>query len=225
MNVDADNFDERQYRLAGTALTAHRVLTHEEQVELAKRIATGDQEARRAMIAANLRLVVHWARRYQGPVDFDDLVQEGTIGLMRAVDKFEWERGFRFSTYATWWIRQSLQRAIERHKYTEVSLDQPVADDDGASLGELVAGEDLGFEQDVESEIVQNDLRRAIGDLSEMEQKVVGLRFGLNGKTPASLESVASQLGVGVRRVRRIEREALHRLGQLPEVAALALSA
>src|ERR1700721_4585272 len=92
---------------------------HEEQVELAKRVAAGDDEARRQMIAANLRLVVHWARRYQDRgVDFGDLVQEGTFGLMRAVDKFDWERGFRFSTYATWWIRQALQRAVQQHGRT-----------------------------------------------------------------------------------------------------------
>jgi len=91
----------------------------DEQVELAKRVAGGDEEARRQMIAANLRLVVHWARRYQDRgVDFADLVQEGTFGLMRAVDKFDWERGFRFSTYATWWIRQALQRAVQQHGNT-----------------------------------------------------------------------------------------------------------
>jgi RNA polymerase primary sigma factor len=82
-------------------------------------VAAGDDEARRAMIAANLRLVVHWARRYQDRgVDFADLVQEGTFGLMRAVDKFDWQRGFRFSTYATWWIRQALQRAVQQHGST-----------------------------------------------------------------------------------------------------------
>jgi RNA polymerase primary sigma factor len=91
----------------------------DEQTELAKRVAAGDDEARRAMIAANLRLVVHWARRYQDRgVDFADLVQEGTFGLMRAVDKFDWQRGFRFSTYATWWIRQALQRAVQQHGAT-----------------------------------------------------------------------------------------------------------
>ncbi len=91
----------------------------DEQTALAKRVAAGDDEARRAMIAANLRLVVHWARRYQDRgVDFADLVQEGTFGLMRAVDKFDWQRGFRFSTYATWWIRQALQRAVQQHGAT-----------------------------------------------------------------------------------------------------------
>jgi RNA polymerase sigma factor (sigma-70 family) len=100
-------------------LDRHPLPDHEEQVELAKRVADGDEEARADMIAANLRLVVHWARRYQDRgVDFGDLVQEGTFGLMRAVDKFDWRRGFRFSTYATWWIRQALQRAVQQHGNT-----------------------------------------------------------------------------------------------------------
>jgi RNA polymerase primary sigma factor len=92
---------------------------HDQQIDLAKRVAAGDLEARQEMVAANLRLVVHWARRYQDRgVDMADLVQEGTFGLMRAVEKFDWERGFRFSTYATWWIRQALQRAVQQHGRT-----------------------------------------------------------------------------------------------------------
>ena len=92
---------------------------HEGQVALARRVAAGDEEARREMVAANLRLVVHWARRYQDRgVEMADLVQEGTFGLLRAVEKFDWERGFRFSTYATWWIRQALQRAVQQHGRT-----------------------------------------------------------------------------------------------------------
>jgi RNA polymerase primary sigma factor len=100
-------------------LDRHPLPDPDEQVELAKRVAEGDEEARARMTAANLRLVVHWARRYQDRgVDFADLVQEGTFGLMRAVDKFDWRRGFRFSTYATWWIRQALQRAVQQHGNT-----------------------------------------------------------------------------------------------------------
>jgi RNA polymerase primary sigma factor len=92
---------------------------YDEQVELAKRVADGDEEARKQMVAANLRLVLHWARRYQDRgVELVDLVQEGTFGLLRAVEKFDWERGFKFSTYATWWIRQALQRAVQQHGRT-----------------------------------------------------------------------------------------------------------
>ncbi|HUO47741.1 MAG TPA: sigma-70 family RNA polymerase sigma factor [Acidimicrobiales bacterium] len=100
-------------------LDRHPLPDHEQQVELAKRVAAGDDAARREMIAANLRLVAHWARRYKDRgVDYADLIQEGTFGLMRAVDKFDWERGFKFSTYATWWIRQALQRAVQQHGNT-----------------------------------------------------------------------------------------------------------
>ena len=96
---------------------------YDEQVELAKRVAAGDDEAKKQMVAANLRLVLHWARRYADRgVEMVDLVQEGTFGLMRAVEKFDWERGFKFSTYATWWIRQSLQRAVQQHGRTAEEL-------------------------------------------------------------------------------------------------------
>ena len=92
---------------------------YDEQIELAKRVADGDEEAKKQMVAANLRLVLHWARRYQDRgVELVDLVQEGTFGLLRAVEKFDWERGFKFSTYATWWIRQALQRAVQQHGRT-----------------------------------------------------------------------------------------------------------
>jgi RNA polymerase primary sigma factor len=92
---------------------------YDEQIELAKRVANGDDEARKQMVAANLRLVLHWARRYQDRgVELVDLVQEGTFGLLRAVEKFDWEKGFKFSTYATWWIRQALQRAVQQHGRT-----------------------------------------------------------------------------------------------------------
>jgi RNA polymerase primary sigma factor len=92
---------------------------YDEQVELAKRVSAGDEEAKKQMVAANLRLVLHWARRYQDRgVEMTDLVQEGVFGLLRAVEKFDWERGFKFSTYATWWIRQALQRAVQQHGRT-----------------------------------------------------------------------------------------------------------
>ena len=100
-------------------LDRHPMPDHDGQVALARRVAAGDEEARKEMVAANLRLVVHWARRYQDRgVEMADLVQEGTFGLLRAVEKFDWERGFRFSTYATWWIRQALQRAVQQHGRT-----------------------------------------------------------------------------------------------------------
>lgn len=97
-------------------LAKHPLPSANEQVELAKRVREGDEYAKAEMVAANLRLVVHWARRYQDRgVELSDLIQEGTFGLIRAVEKFDWRRGFKFSTYATWWVRQSLQRAVHNH--------------------------------------------------------------------------------------------------------------
>jgi RNA polymerase primary sigma factor len=225
------------------------LLSAAEQVSLAQRIERGDADAKNQMIAGNLRLVVHWARRYQGRgVDLTDLVQEGTFGLMRAVEKFDWKRGFKFSTYATWWIRQSLQRAVqskgrairlpedavaaenaveragegnERHLPRVVaSLDQPVANDASATLGDLLAADDTAVADDVVEVLSFQGLEEAIGRLSELERDVVRLRFGLGGEPPASLETTARALGIGVRRVRSLEASALRVLAAQPEVSA-----
>ncbi len=237
---------------------------HEQQIALAKRVSAGDDEARKQMVAANLRLVVHWARRYQDRgVDLGDLVQEGTFGLLRAVEKFDWERGFRFSTYATWWIRQALQRAVQQHgrtiriplevgerlqrldaitaelagqlgrpptedELTDVtgltteerrsledvarvtaSLDQPAAIDSSTSLGDLVAPDHEDWVGQVDREMAFERIRDALDRLPELQRDVLRLRFGFGGDTPASLQTTAERLGVGVRRVRRAEEEAL----------------
>lgn len=232
-------------------LGRHPLLTSDEQIALAKRIEEGDEEARQQMIAANLRLVVHWARRYQGRgIDLSDLIQEGTFGLMRAVEKFDWRRGFKFSTYATWWIRQSLQRAVqskgrairlpedavaaeqaqerdgepsnEPHLPRVVaSLDQSLGADASATLGDLFSSEGTPVDQEVAESVDLERLGLAINRLSEMERDVVRLRFGLLGQPPASLETTAKQLGIGVRRVRSIEASALRFLADQPEVGAL----
>ncbi len=219
------------------------LLSAGEQTELAKRIEQGDEEARKQMIGSNLRLVVHWARRYQGRgVDMIDLVQEGTFGLMRAVEKFDWRKGFRFSTYATWWIRQALQRAVQskgrairlpedalaaeleadpdhvRLPRVVASLDQPLTSDATATLGDVVSGDETPFEDEIARTLTLGKLDAAIGRLPELERDVVRLRFGLDGSSPASLESTARTLGIGVRRVRRIEASALAFLAVQPEV-------
>ena len=245
-------------------LDHHPLPDHEAQTELAKRVAAGDDAARREMVAANLRLVVHWARRYQDRgVDLPDLIQEGTFGLMRAVDKFDWERGFRFSTYATWWIRQALQRAVQQHGRTirlpmevaernqqvdaalwelthqlqrpptddeldnatnttaEVrsdlsqvarvvaSLDQPATSDSTATLGDLVSTDLSDFEDEVASELTLDLVRQAVDRLTDLQRQVIRHRFGFDGSDPASLQTTAERLGIGVRKVRQAEAEAL----------------
>src|ERR1035437_259278 len=245
-------------------LDHHPLPDHEAQTELAKRVAAGDEDARREMAAANLRLVIHWARRYQDRgVDLPDLIQEGTFGLMGAVDKFDWERGFRFSTYATWWIRQALQRAVQQHGRTirlpmEVaernqlveaatwelthqlqrpptdaelddatnttadmrpaltrvagvvaSLDQPATADSTSTLGDLVSTDSNEFEDEVASELTFGLVRSAVDRLTDLQRAVIRNRFGFDGSDPASLQTTAERLGVGVGKGRQAEGEAL----------------
>jgi len=228
----------------------HPLLDIEQQTLLAQKVAEGDSKAKAEMIAANLRLVIHWARRYQGRgVDLVDLVQEGTFGLVRAVEKFDWKRGFKFSTYATWWIRQSLQRAVQskgrairlpedaiaQEMATEkdggevqlrlprvvASLDQPLGIDANATLGDIISDETSSMEDEISMTLSLKSLVDAIKRLPPLDQEVVKLRFGLEGKTPSSLENTAKTLGIGVRRVRSLEANALRFLAAQPEVSSL----
>ena len=222
--------------------------SHEDQMALARRVASGDAEARSEMIVANRRLVAHWAKRYLGRgVDFEDLVQEGTIGLIRAVELFDPECGVHFSTYASYWIRQAIQRGVERCgrpiyipikaaikarddgtldslPRVSASLDEPLSDDSALGLSGLVASDDPSPEDLAERSCAAAAVRDAVDGLPEPGRSVLRLYFGLSGPK-SDLRSVARALGIAHTRVRSIETEALDLLRShagLEEMAGMA---
>ncbi len=249
------------------------LLKSEDERELAKRIERGDEEARRQFIRANLRLVVSIAKRYvnRSPnLSILDLIQEGNIGLSRAVDKFDYRRGYKFSTYAHWWIRQAITRALADQsrtiripvhmvetisKYTQakrrlfqelgreplaeeiaiemgvpvervyhiqkisqevISLESPLGDggdDDDSVLANFIQDEKtLSPQQSASQALLRERIRKILEDLAPREQKILGMRFGLDDGVTHTLEEVGKQFGVTRERIRQIEAKALARI-------------
>ena len=280
VNGDLANATTDSLQLFLNEAGRYALLTAAEEVELAKKIEDGDVEAKNRMINSNLRLVVSIAKKYQGHgLSLLDLIQEGVIGLIRAVEKFDWRRGYKFSTYATWWIRQAVQRGVANKSRTiripvhiadreqkigraerelmvklgrtptdeeickaskvslkhlrEVrqaaravtSLDKPVGDDNGASIGDLIGVAEGGVEEEVEISLTEDTLHRALDNLPERERKVLSLRYGLDLEEPQSLEEIGRRLGITRERVRQIEATALQRLAVSREIEALRTAA
>ena len=244
------------------------LLSADEELELAKRMENGDKDAKTRLCEANLRLVVSIAKRYVGRgMQFLDLIQEGNLGLIKAVDKFDWRKGFKFSTYATWWIRQAITRSIADQARTiripvhmvetinkqirvtrqllqeygrdpspeeiaremdipvekvreiskiaqePVSLETPIGEEEDSHLGDFIPDEDVPSPADAAAfSMLKDQLNEVLSTLTDREQEVLRLRFGLDDGRQRTLEEVGKQFNVTRERIRQIEAKAIRKL-------------